>query len=471
MNSKNKSAQIRIRPGERRIILLVGDLVAGWIAVGVAIFIWSRPDWLHFSLEFFQQRVPDWYYLLPFAWLGLMFLLYDIRRASRTSDTLKGILVSAILSLILYLVVYFTAEPKSMPRLGVAIFIILVSILTLLWRLIYINFFTERLFMRRVIIVGAGRAGSTLAKVVSDLKPRPFHIVGYIDDDPLKKDQIIEGFPVLGSCAELIEIIEHTQVTDLIFAISKEMRAEMLQSLMKAEENGVEITTMPVMYEELLGRLPIFLLEPEWIVRSFVDYAHAGGLYEVGKRLIDILGGLIGVLLLALVFPILALLIVLDSGFPIFYSQNRLGKNSRLYKIYKFRSMVQDSEKDGKPSVTLENDNRITRVGKFLRKSHLDELPQFYSILIGDMSMVGPRAERPELVEELQYKVPFYRARLLVSPGLSGWAQIHQKYASNVNETGVKLEYDLYYIKNRNMILDITILLRTIGEVVGFRGR
>lgn len=100
MNSKNKSAQIRIRPGERRIILLVGDLVAGWIAVGVAIFIWSRPDWLHFSLEFFQQRVPDWYYLLPFAWLGLMFLLYDIRRASRTSDTLKGILVSAILSLI-----------------------------------------------------------------------------------------------------------------------------------------------------------------------------------------------------------------------------------------------------------------------------------------------------------------------------------------------------------------------------------
>jgi len=471
MTSKNKNAQIRIRPSERRIILVIGDLAAGWIAVGAAIFIWSRPDWLRFSLEFFQQRVPDWYYLLPFAWIILMFLLYDIRRASRTGDTLKGILISASISLIIYLIVYFTAAPKSMPRLGVAVFILMVSVFTLLWRFTYINLFTERLFMRSVIIIGAGRAGSSLAKIVSEMKPRPFHIVGYIDDDPQKINQFIEGFPVLGTSSQLIEVIDQTQVTDLIFAISKEMRAEMLQTLMKAEENGIEITTMPVMYEELLGRVPIFLLEPEWIVRSFVDYAHAGGLYEVGKRLIDIAGGLIGVILMALMVPFIALVIVLDSGFPVFYSQNRLGKNSRLYKIYKFRSMIQDSEKDGKPTFTIENDNRITRVGRLLRRSHLDEFPQFFSILIGDMSMVGPRAERPELVEHLQNNVPFYRARLLVNPGLTGWAQIHQKYASNLNETGVKLEYDLYYIKNRNMFLDLSILLRTIGEVIGFRGR
>jgi lipopolysaccharide/colanic/teichoic acid biosynthesis glycosyltransferase len=148
-----------------------------------------------------------------------------------------------------------------------------------------------------------------------------------------------------------------------------------------------------------------------------------------------------------------------------------LGKNGKEYKIIKFRTMHLDAEKDGKPIPASDNDKRITRIGKFLRKSHIDEIPQFLNILKGDMSLVGPRPERPLIVEELQKEVPFYRARLLVKPGLAGWAQINYGYASQVEENAIKLEYDLYYIKHRNIILDISILFQTVSSVVGLRGR
>jgi exopolysaccharide biosynthesis polyprenyl glycosylphosphotransferase len=468
--ANQKSAGLRLNSGERRLILMTGDFFSAVIAMALAIFIWARPDWLNLSLEFLQNRIPGWYYLLPVMWVLLMFELYDLKRASRHREIAKGIGLAAGVSLILYLLVYFTSDPKSMPRLGVAVFIGAVSILTFLWRLLYIRIFTERLFMRQTLIVGAGRAGSTLAKIVQEMKPRPFQLIGLIDDDPKKMNSMVCGFPVLGGSSQLSEIIQQFGITDIIFAISKDMNPELLQVLMNAEEKGVEVTTMPVVYEDLLGRVPIFLLEPEWLLRSFVDQAHVGGFYEMAKRAIDILAGIVGVIILVGLFPLISVVILLDSGLPIFYTQYRLGKNGRTFKTLKFRTMGRDAEKDGKARMAVENDARVTRVGKFLRRSHLDEFPQFINILRGEMSVVGPRAERPELVDELQHQVPFYRARLLVKPGLTGWAQVNFKYASNVSDTAVKLEHDLYYIKHRNLPLDISIILKTVGDVIGFKG-
>ena len=325
--------------------------------------------------------------------------------------------------------------------------------------------------MRRVLIVGAGRAGSTLAKVVQDIIPPPFILVGYVDDDRSKVGRTISEVPVLGKCSELIKISENENVSNIILAISGTMEPESFQEIFYAEERGIEVTTMPIMYEELLGRVPITLLDSDWVLRSFVDYAHASQFYELVKRLVDLLGSLIGLVILFILFPFISIAILIDTGFPLFYTQNRLGKNGRMYKILKFRTMKQDAEKDGKARPAEKNDERITRVGNVLRKSHLDEFPQFLNILNGDMSIVGPRAERSELVEQLQNNVPFYRARLLAKPGLTGWAQINFGYAATIGDTAVKLEYDLYYIKHRNIIMDITIILRTIGQVFGFRGQ
>jgi lipopolysaccharide/colanic/teichoic acid biosynthesis glycosyltransferase len=228
---------------------------------------------------------------------------------------------------------------------------------------------------------------------------------------------------------------------------------------------------MANLYEELLGRVPISLLQSDWVLRSFIDQSHMGGFFEIGKRLIDIIGSLVGLIILAVASIFIAPLIVLDSGFPVFYRQVRLGRNGKPYNMIKFRTMKNDAEKDGIARPAEENDNRATRVGHILRKTHLDELPQFYNIFRGEMSLVGPRSERPEIVEELQSGIPFYRARLFVKPGLTGWAQVNYGYASGVEANALKLEYDLYYIKHRTIGLDLLIMFRTIWTVIGFRGR
>lgn len=473
MNSKTAQKPIlwRLRPTGRRLILIATDFLITIVSLSISLFIWAQKDaWLDFSLEFLTNRIPIWFYLLPFIWILLMIEIYDLKRASRRSDSIRGIAIAAAISLAFYLLIYFTSAPNSMPRWGVSAFILLCSSLTVIWRLLYIQIFTAPLFMRRVLIVGAGRAGSTLAKITNESWPPPFFLVGLIDDDKKKQGIMIEGYKVVGNSNQLMDIIENENVTDLVFAISGRMKPDTFQTILSAEEKGIEVTTMPTMYEELLGRVPIRLLESDWILRSFVDQVHASEIFELTKRLLDILGSLIGILMLGLILPFVALGILLDDGGPVFYIQDRLGKNGRVYKIIKFRTMRNDAENDDQPQPTVENDARITRFGSFLRKSHLDEFPQFINILNSDMSLVGPRAERLELVNELQAKVPFYRARLLVKPGLTGWAQINYGYASTVNETIIKLEYDLYYIKHRNLLQDIIILIRTFGTVLGFKG-
>jgi len=322
-----------------------------------------------------------------------------------------------------------------------------------------------------VLIVGAGKAGYSLADIYRKFNPPPFLLVGFIDDDPKKLGKPFHGFSVLGTSKKMLDIIEERQVSDLIVAINGEIKGETFQTILDTQERGIEVTRMPIMYEELTQRVPVEHLESDWVIRSFVDQVRVSGVYELFKRLMDIAGGLVGVLFLAVLFPITAIAIVLESGFPIFYSQERLGKGGRLFRIYKYRSMFQYAEADGEVKFAVENDPRVTRVGGFLRRTRLDEVPQFLSVLLGEMSLVGPRAERPELVAQFQKQIPFYRARLLVKPGLTGWAQINYGYVSNIKETVVKLEYDLYYIKHRTLGMDINIVLRTIGTVLRRTGR
>lgn len=460
----------RFRPTEKRIILILGDFITAILALILSLWFWAEKDaWLDFSFRFLLERPPFWFYLMPFIWMILLIELHDIRRASRINETISGIVIASISSIFLYLIVYFTSEPNSLPRRGVGFFIISTTVLTFIWRLIYIQVFNAPELMRRTLIIGAGRTGSAFTEILSKMHPLPFILVGLVDDNPLKIKTQISGYPILGPGIDLLSIIQKYMVTDLILAISGDINPVLFQNLLQAEENGVEVTTLPIMYEELLGRVPISLLRSDWIIRSFVDQIHTGKLFEFTKRLIDIIAGLVLAVCFVILFPLIAILVIIDSGFPILYLQERLGKFGKKYTIYKFRTMKNHTDKDSFQP-TVEHDNRITRVGNLLRKTHADELPQFINILKGEMSLVGPRAERLELVNQLQNQVPFYRARLLVKPGLTGWAQVNQRYASNVEETKTKLEYDLYYIKHRNLLLDFIIMFRTVGTVLGFKG-
>ncbi len=475
--SKNvkKSRRWQLRLTERRALLLLGDLLAGTIAMVVALLVWgSTLRYIQFDLAFLQDRVPFWFYGLPLIWVLLLIELYDVHAAGSWKRTLQGVLFAGAIGLALYLVVYvvYVEPPRSaLPRLGVAAFLIVVVLLTLAWRSIYIKIFTAPEFMRRALLVGGGATGQIMLQIINGLQPKPFNMLGVIDDDPKKQGARVENHPVLGPSECLLDVIKEQGVTDLIVAISGEMNGGMFQALLDAQERGVEITRMPVAYEELLGRVPIRWLEADWILRSFVDQARSRGFYELIKRLIDILGGLIGTLVFFVFLPLIAILVLLDDGWPIFYTQVRSGRGGQPYNLFKIRTMIRDAEADGKPQWAKENDTRTTRTGRFFRKTHLDELPQFINVLTGEISLVGPRAERPELVDLFQKNIPFYRARLLVKPGLTGWAQVNQNYAAGIDETITKLEYDLYYIKRRSLPLDLYILLRTPFTVLGLRGR
>jgi exopolysaccharide biosynthesis polyprenyl glycosylphosphotransferase len=485
-----RTTPLRLRPSEHRTILFVGDLVMAIISVFAAIETWRRYNLFvevaslvergvglvraqQIAEEFFTLRVPFWFYLLPVVWLVLLVELYEPHLAASGRKTTRGIAIAAFVGLLAYSLVFILTQEQfaNLPRVGVGAFLLYASLLTLGWRMIFIRLYKRTGQLRRILLIGAGKAGQTLAELYNSLGLRSFIIVGFVDDDVQKVGDIFHDLPVLGTSEHLLELIDDNRITDLVVAINGEIRGRTFQAILDAQEKGANVTRMPILYEEMTGRVPIHHLESDWIIRSFVDGLSISGFYELAKRLIDILGAIVGLLILLIALPFLSLAILVDSGLPIFYSQPRLGRGRRVFTIYKFRSMRRKSDAVQEVQTTTENDPRVTRVGKFLRKTRLDELPQFWNVLRGDMSLVGPRAEVPKLVEEYQKQVPFYRARLLVKPGLTGWAQINYGYVSSVRETSIKLEYDLYYIKHRTLIMDFQIILRTIGTVLRRTGR
>lgn len=459
----------KLGSSELRAILILGDLIVGALATFFALLIWSQPDWLDLSFEFIQARAP-WFLVLPFVWNLLMLNLYDPRKASSRRETLRGVIFAGGAGVVLYLGIFFLSPAGSLPRRGVAYFLVLAIALTIIWRLGYIRVFTAPAFKRRALIIGAGESGRALVEVFGNMNPAPLSVIGLIDDDQDKHGLSIGGSQVLGDNAQLLDFIEGHEISDLIVSIVGPMSGEMLQSLLVAQEQGVEITRMPVLYEELLGRVPIHHLETDWVVRSFVDEVRVSGLYLLGKRLLDLAGALAGLLVLLLVFPWISLAILLESGRPILLKQRRLGQGGKEFEVLKFRTMHKDAEADGQAHWAREDDPRKTKVGSILRRIHLDEFPQFWNVLKGEMSLVGPRPERPELVEELEQQIPFYRARLLVKPGIGGWAQVNYGKGASVVGSAEKLEYDLYYIKHRSLLMDSWIILRSIGSAIVFRG-
>ena len=486
-----RTTPLRLRPEEHRIILLMGDLLMALGSLFLALYSWGQYNLFVFQRLYDQYiaqnlkpadarrlaeaqtvfDVPFWFYLLPMIWVLLLVELYEPHVAASGRKTTRGIAVAAFVGLLAYSLLFIIQQQSNLPRIGVGAFLLFASLLTLSWRMIFIRLYKSTGQRRRILVVGAGNAGQTLANLYRDLGTRSFNIIGFVDDDRKKAGKVFHGVPVLGTCSHLLNLIDAYRISDLVVAINGTIEGATFQTILDAQEHGVDVTRMPILYEEMTSRVPVHHLESDWIIRSFVDGLHVSGFYELAKRLLDIIGAIFGLIIFAILFPFLAFAVWVDTGSPIFYSQDRLGRGASRFKIYKFRSMYQGSDMEGGSSTTAENDPRITRVGNFLRRTRLDELPQFWSVLGGEMSLVGPRAELPSLVNEYQKQIPFYRARLLVKPGLTGWAQINYGYVASVTETVIKLEYDLYYIKHRTLAMDIAIILRTIGTVFRQTGR
>jgi exopolysaccharide biosynthesis polyprenyl glycosylphosphotransferase len=290
----------------------------------------------------------------------------------------------------------------------------------------------------RLLIVGAGQAGQEIAQV-TEQSGDDFEVVGFIQDDGKKIEKSISGkkIKILGTSDQILS----------------------------ARLKGIEVIDMPDMYQAIKKRIPINYVDENWFLKEKGFEHSASILIMKVKRLIDIVVSSFILLNSWPLFPLVALLIKINSRGPVFYMQQRVGKNEALFSLYKFRSMIDKAEED-EAIWAGENDKRITLVGKLLRKLHLDELPQFWNVIKGDMSLVGPRPERPKFVEELKKKIPYYSLRHFMKPGITGWAQVNYPYASSLEDSLEKMEYDLYYVYHMNLLFDMRILLRTAQKIV-----
>ena len=230
--------------------------------------------------------------------------------------------------------IHHPAGSHDLPRIGVGAFLLYASILTLTWRMLFIRIYRTTGQRRRILLIGAGKAGQTLAELYQTEGTRSFHIIGFIDDDLQKVGKKIQGLPVVGSSKQLLHMIDAYRISDLVVAINGEIQGATFQAILDAQEKGVDVTRMPILYEEMTSRVPVHHLESDWIIRSFVDELHVSGFYDLFKRLVDILGGAAGLLIFAISFPFLGLAVAIDSGFPILYSQPRLGsRRSGIYDL------------------------------------------------------------------------------------------------------------------------------------------
>ncbi|HID62079.1 MAG TPA: sugar transferase [Anaerolineae bacterium] len=470
-----RSSRLPLQISERKTLLILMDGVLVNVAILAALWLGARRSGWPFTLEFLLSR----FYWFP-GLTALYFILapvndcYNLKVASDALSSAFALFKTTALMLVVYFSLYFLAEPRTLPTYWprhIVGFYGLVSVpLLSFWRWLYIAVFTAPQFRRRALIVGAGWAGRTIAQAIHDNLSADYEIVGFIDDDPGKQGQTIEGIPVLGDHSRLGPLAEEMGISEIVLAITRDLRGDMFQAIMDCNERGIQITPMPILYEQMTGRMAVEHVGDNWLVVLPINGISTFSPFMLLKRLADVLVSVLGLAFLLAVLPFVALAIYLESPGPIFYSQERVGRAGRTFRLVKLRSMVPDAEQDGRPKWAEEDDERVTRVGRFLRRTRLDELPQFINVLRGEMSLIGPRPERPEFVAELQKRIPFYRSRLAVRPGLTGWAQVNYHYGSSVEDALVKLQYDLYYIKYQSLYLDLRILLKTIGVVLSFQG-
>ena len=431
-----------------------------------------------------------WFVLQRVVWLVVAQVL-DIHDLSRSANPLHSAWAAgsnALVTALVYLLIPYLTPP--LPTAGRHVLLpVLATLGVVAWRVLYAQVFVQPAFHQRALVVGAGWAGRTLAQALGETDAdRPdgafggklyrgtgYQIMGFVDDSPDYIGKSIEGCPVLGTHQDLVRLVREQQPDELVIAIthSQTIQSGLFQAILDCREQGIPITTMASLYERITGRVPVEHAGRDLYVVLPIHESAGHRLYLAGKRLLDMGAGLVGCLMVALISPLVWLanqLTDAERG-DLFYHQERVGQGGKVFQVIKYRSMVMDAEKHTGAVWASENDERVTSVGRFLRKTRLDELPQFWNVLSGEMSLIGPRPERPEFVSPLAQEIPFYRVRHAVKPGITGWAQVKHCYGASVDDALLKLQYDLYYIKHQDLYLDVLILLKTAQVMLGLKGR
>jgi exopolysaccharide biosynthesis polyprenyl glycosylphosphotransferase len=474
-----------------KLVLVTGDAVCYGLGVVAALVL--NP---HIGLKWWPFWVHHWFYFVSMGCCyPVVFVisdLYDYQQNFLNLENLGRLFFACLTSAIVIIVIFYFPMGNLVGRTQLVLQSILVTVFVALWRIAFSSLPSLGILQQRLLIIGAGRSGRRLLEALRKRPLSGFQPLGFVDDDPKKIGSNIDDLPVLGDSWQLQELIRQYKITLVVVAITHDKSPALLRVLFQVCLENCQVMDMPNFYEFLTGKIPIEHISD---IRLFLqNLANARRPYQYFKRLFDLVVSTLGLLLTLPLFAIIALAIRYDSQGPVFFSQERVGKGGRIFRILKFRTMI-NGNGDEKAQFASVDDPRITKVGKVLRRYRLDELPQLVNILKGEMSFIGPRPEQVEFVKYFQEpfqlqpylrrwlstynlpvvfdyseRIPYYSYRLLVRPGITGWAQVKYPYASTLEQTWEKVKHDLYYIKNMGFLLDLIIILKTIRVVLLGRG-
>ncbi|HYE14072.1 MAG TPA: TIGR03013 family XrtA/PEP-CTERM system glycosyltransferase [Pyrinomonadaceae bacterium] len=457
------------RVNVRTLLLIVAEaLLVFWAMVAAA---YLRLGWSDAFYEF-----NDGYGLYKAAVVTALclaaFYLYDLYDFVVMHDRRELVLrlVQALgLAWVALAIVIFLVPPLRFGR-GVSLYALPLALaLTVGWRVGIHWLLGHPSVGEKILIVGSGDSAVEIAREVVGRRDAGYRVVGFVDNRPDLVGQSLFNPRVLGTSDEMGEIVRREGVNRIVVAMGERRGQFPVQQLLDLSLSGnVAIEECASFYERLTGRVSLDMLRPSWLI--FSGRGRQARLGATARALMHRGIALVGGVLSLPIALVTAVLIKIESPGPVLYKQERVGKNGRVFTIMKFRSMRADAEKDGPVWASKEGDDRATRVGRVIRKIRVDEIPQFWNILKGDMNFVGPRPERPHFVKQLAEEIPFYEQRHLIPPGLTGWAQIKYPYGASIEDARQKLQYDLYYIKNQSLLLDAVIMFETIKTIVFGRG-
>ncbi len=395
--------------------------------------------------------------------------LYDFTVLGNRRELLLRLVQALGIAWVFLALLFYFAPPLLIGRGVSVISVPLVLVLLLSWRIL-IHYLTGHPEIgEKILVVGTGQSAQETADAVLERRDAGYRIVGFVTENGIKPNTKIGETTVIGTTDELEQIVSREKIDRIIIAVRERRGTFPTEALLKMSLTGdVNIEECTSFFERVTGQVHLDMLRPSWLIFAGrqKDTRLKTALRDVVHRGLGLIG-----LIFSLPISLLAVILIkLESKGPVFYKQERVGKNGKIVKVIKFRSMRTDAEKDGVPIWATSNDDRVTRVGKIIRKIRVDEIPQFWNIIKGEMSFVGPRPERPHFVAQLAEEIPFYEHRHLVAPGLTGWAQIKYPYGASVEDARQKLQYDLYYIKNQSLALDFVIVFETVKTVLFSKG-
>lgn len=462
-----KKNSIHFDISERKVLLRILDIVCVLSLLYLVGIIFDF-DYFKINEEHWMWSIVLAIYLNVFA---TIFELYNLQKASKFDVVVKNIIVTSSVTVLFYLFTPFFTPMLPSNRLQIVYFFLAINVAMLAWRYAYITLISAPRFYKKVLLIANSQDVDAIVESLQKSDPN-YRVIGYFNTGVNADIKINTPEIAAKDFADIELLTVEMNISEVVVGtlLSVDMTVELNNRLIKLLENGIPIREFTQVYEELTHRIPV-----QYVERDFYRYfpfsrSNQNKLYLFFNRIMDLFVSFVGLLFGLLIAPILIIGNIVGNRGPLFYTQTRVGENGEHFKIYKLRSMVTNAEENG-AQFAKTKDTRVTKFGRFLRKSRFDEIPQFINVIKGEMSIIGPRPERPEFVADLVDQIPFYEVRHLVKPGVTGWAQVNAKYGECKEDSLEKLQYDLYYIKHRSLFLDVTIIIKTLSTIIFFRGQ